>query len=117
MAYLECYIMPVRSSERALYNSIVAQSAAIYRELGALSVTDCWGDNTPVGELTSFPRSVDLQPGETVVLSMLTFRDRAHRDEVTQRIENDMRLVDLFMQTPLDGRRMIMGGFDVALQA
>lgn len=117
MSYVECYLLPVKTGERARYLDIVAQSAAIYKKLGVLSVMDSWGENTPLGEVTSFPRAVQLQPDETVVLSILTFRDRTHRDEVMARIEADAHLIDLFMSAPMDGRRMVWGGFDVTLQA
>lgn len=115
MAYVECYLLPVKTGQRALHLEIIEKSAAIYRELGTLSVMDCWGDNTPMGEVTSFPRAVQLQADETVVLSVLTYRDRAHRDEVTAKIETDIRLMELFMAGPFDGRRMVWGGFQVTL--
>ncbi len=111
MAYVESYIMPVETSRLEDYRKIALESADIWLKLGALSVMEAVGADTPLGSTTSFPRSVQLTPDETVVVSYLTFRDRAHRDEVMKKMEGDARMVELFENAPVDGKRMIWGGF------
>lgn len=113
MPYIESYILPVEASRFDDYARIAAESAAIWLELGALSVMEAKGDATPVGNLTSFPRAVHMAEGEVVVVASVTFRDRAHRDAVMARVETDQRMEALFRDAPVDGRRMIWGGFDV----
>jgi len=67
------------------------------------------------GELTSFPRSVQLKRGETVVFSWVVFKSRAHRDRVNAKVMKDPRLADMMDPDamPFDGSRMIYGGFNV----
>ena len=117
MTYIESYVVPVVTARIDEYLAIARESALIWRELGALSVIEAQAVDAPLGEVTSFPRSVALTPEETVFVAYLTFRDRAHRDAVMARMESHSRMIDLFTLAPVDGRRMIWGGFEVVAQA
>jgi uncharacterized protein YbaA (DUF1428 family) len=111
MAYVESYVLPVETSRLDDYRKIAIESADIWLRLGALSVMEATGVDTPMGSVTSFPRAVQLTPDETVVVAYLTFRDRAHRDEVMKKMEADPQMIALFETAPVDGKRMIWGGF------
>ena len=65
----------------------------------------------PLGGSTSFPRSVMAKEDETVVFSYITYRDRAHRDEVTAAAMKHQGFIALMNNPPFDGKRMIWGGF------
>ena len=64
------------------------------------------------GKVTSFPRSVKVKRGETVVFSWIVFKSRAQRDRVNAK---DPRPADMMEPTdmPFDAKRMIYGGFKV----
>ncbi len=117
MAYIESYVLPVETARLADYVRIAQESALIWRDLGALSVIEATAENAPIGELTSFPRAVLAKPDETIVVAYVTFQDRAHRDEVMAKMEQDSRMLTLFSSAPVDGKRMIWGGFDVVVSA
>ena len=70
-----------------------------------------------MGKLTSFPRSVKLKPGETVVFSWIVFKSRAHRDRVNAKVMKDPRLADMMnpKTVPFDMKRMIYGGFKIVV--
>jgi uncharacterized protein YbaA (DUF1428 family) len=63
-----------------------------------------------MGELTSFPQSVNLKPDETVVFAWITYNSREHRDEVNAKVMSDPRM-KAPMDMPFDMKRMIFGGF------
>ena len=70
-------------------------------------------DDVKMGKRTSFPRSVKLKPGETVVFSYVVYKSRAHRDRVIAKVMKDPRLAKMMnpKAMPFDGKRMIFGGF------
>jgi uncharacterized protein YbaA (DUF1428 family) len=72
---------------------------------------ECVGDDTPVGELTSFPRAVQLKEDEVVVFSWITYESRERRDEINAKVMADPRLKHDPQNMPFDGKRMIYGGF------
>jgi uncharacterized protein YbaA (DUF1428 family) len=69
--------------------------------------------NVKVGKLTSFPRSVKLRRGETVVFSWIIYPSRAARDRINAKVMSDPRIKKMgtAAQMPFDAKRMIYGGF------
>ncbi|HQR90261.1 MAG TPA: DUF1428 family protein, partial [Caulobacter sp.] len=76
---------------------------------------ECFGDDVPYGELTSFPRAVQATDDEIVVFSWITYTDRAHRDAVMAKVMADERMKPAMDNMPFDGKRMIFGGFETFL--
>ena len=106
-----------RSRRRSLkaYRRIAQKSGKVWRDHGALEFRECVADDVKVGKWTSFPRSVKLKRGETVVLSYIVYKSRAHRDRVNAKVMKDPRLTDIMdpKALPFDAKRMIFGGFKV----
>jgi uncharacterized protein YbaA (DUF1428 family) len=113
--YVDGFVTPVPKRNIDAYRRIARQAGKIWREHGALEVRECIGDDVPKGKLTSFPLSVKLKRGETVVFSWIVYKSRAHRDRVNAKVMKDPR-VAMEMDskaTPFDAKRMIYGGFKV----
>ena len=89
------------------------QAAKIWREHGAIDYQEFVADDVKVGKLTSFPQSVKLKPGETVIFSWIAFKSRAQRDRVNAKVMSDPRLAPMMdpKTMPFDGKRLIYGGF------
>jgi uncharacterized protein YbaA (DUF1428 family) len=61
---------------------------------------------------------VKLKPNETVFFSYIVYRSRADRDRINAKVMKDKRLAGMNMKDmPFDGKRMIYGGFKVAVDA
>jgi len=115
MPYVDGFVVPVPKKSLAAYRSMARKAGKIWREHGALEFRECVADDVKVGKLTSFPRSVKLKPGETVVLSWIVFKSRADRDRVNAKVMQDPRLAKMMeaKSMPFDMKRMIYGGFKV----
>jgi uncharacterized protein YbaA (DUF1428 family) len=83
MAYVDGFIIPVKKADRETYRAYAAKYDAVFREFGALSIVEAWGDDVPEGELTSFPRAVQANEDETVVFSWIVWPDKAARAQAT----------------------------------
>jgi uncharacterized protein YbaA (DUF1428 family) len=117
MAYVDGFVVPVPKRNLQAYRRLARKAGKIWREHGALEFRECVADDVKVGKRTSFPRSVKLKPGETVVFSWITYKSRAHRDRVNAKVMEDKRLAGMMnpKAMPFDGKRMIYGGFKVLL--
>jgi uncharacterized protein YbaA (DUF1428 family) len=95
------------------------EGGKVWREHGATEYREWVAEDVKVGKRTSFPRSVKLKPGETVVFSWITYKSRAHRDRVNKKVMADPRLKDMMnLKTlPFDAKRMIYGGFESLVKA
>jgi uncharacterized protein YbaA (DUF1428 family) len=113
MAYVDGFIVPVPKRKLAAYRALARRAAKVWREHGAIEYREWVADDVKVGKRTSFPRSVKLKPGETVVFSWIVYKSRAQRDSINKKVMKDPRLADMMdsKSLPFDGKRMIYGGF------
>jgi uncharacterized glyoxalase superfamily protein PhnB/uncharacterized protein YbaA (DUF1428 family) len=110
--YTDIFVMPVPKQKTADYKKIAELSAKVWREHGALSYVEVAADDVKPGKWTSFPQSVDLKDDEFVVVALITYRSRAHRDEVNAKAMADPRMAGMDPKNlPFDAKRMFWGGF------
>jgi uncharacterized protein YbaA (DUF1428 family) len=119
MAYVDGFVVPVPKKNLKAYRSMASKAGRVWRDHGALDYKECVADDVKVGKWTSFPRSVKLKSGETVVFSYIVYKSRAHRDRVMAKVMKDPRLAKMMnpKAMPFDGKRMIYGGFKVVIDA
>jgi uncharacterized protein YbaA (DUF1428 family) len=114
--YVDGFVLPIPKKNVAKYRAIARKAGKIWREHGALDYKECIADDVKPGKLTSFPQSVKLQAGETVFFSYIVFKSRAHRDRVNAKVMKDPRIAKMGPSAmPFDGKRMIYGGFEIAV--
>jgi uncharacterized protein YbaA (DUF1428 family) len=113
MPYVDGFVVPVPKRNLKTYRRIATAAGKIWREHGAVDYWECVADDVKPGKVTSFPQSVKLKSGETVLFSWIVFKSRAHRDRVNAKAIADPRLAKMMddKSMPFDGRRMIYGGF------
>jgi len=111
--YVDGFIVPVPKAKMKAYLALSKKAGKIWKEFGAIDYCECVADDVKVGKWTSFPRSVKLKRGETVVFSWITYKSRAQRDKINGKVMKDKRLADMMSGNamPFDGKRMIYGGF------
>ena len=112
MAYVDGFLVPVRKDKLDEYKALARQCAEVWKSHGALSYVECVADDVPYGELTSFPRAVQVTPEETVIFSWITYESRQQRDAINEKVMADPRMKNMFTEMPFDGKRMIFGGFE-----
>jgi uncharacterized protein YbaA (DUF1428 family) len=119
MAYVDGIVVPVPKKKLAAYRAMARRSGKVWREHGALEYKECVADDVKPGKHTSFPQSVKLKPGETVVFAYIVYKSRAQRDRVMAKVMKDKRLADMMdpKNLPFDGKRMFWGGFKVLVRA
>jgi len=115
MQYVDGFVIPVPKKKLAAYRAMAKKAGKVWRDHGALEVKECVAEDVKVGKLTSFPQSVKLKPGETVIFSWIVFKSRAHRDRVNAKVIKDPRLAEMMdpKNMPFDGKRLIYGGFEM----
>ena len=118
MRYVDGYVLPVPKKNLQAYRRMAQRAGKVWRDHGALEFRECVADDVKPGKQTSFPQSVKLKPGETVVFSWIVFKSRAHRDRVNAKVMKDPRLANMMdpKAMPFDAKRMFWGGFKVLVE-
>jgi uncharacterized protein YbaA (DUF1428 family) len=111
--YVTAFVVPVPKKNLAGYRKLAAKMGKIWREHGALSYTECVADDVKKGKVTSFPQSVKLKAGETVVFAWCVYKSRKDRDRVMKKAMSDPRVEKMMESDDMlfDGMRMFWGGF------
>ena len=131
MAYIDCFLAPVPRANRAAYEELARISAVVVKEHGALSVMECWLDESGPDAQTyhgaetresavdygSFAKAAGAQQDETVVVSYVEWPSKAARDAGMEKVTNDPRMQFGDQPPAFDGRRLIAGGFQPMLGA
>ena len=117
MPYVDGFVTAVPTERKDEYIAFARSTWPLFQEYGATGYRECWGDDVPDGEVTSFPMAVGKQDDETVVLSWIEWPDKAKRDACMASMETDPRWAEMFDgKMPFDGKRMIYGGFAVIVE-
>ncbi len=116
MSYADGFVLAVKKDKVEEYRAMAELGKTVWREHGALDYREFIADDVKPGEVTSFPQAVKLEADEVVVFSFITYRSRAHRDEVNAKVMADPRMKGDPARMPYDMQRMIFGGFNALVE-
>ena len=116
MNYIDGFVAAVPTKNKDKYLKHAQDAGVVFKENGALSMVETWGDDVPDGEVTSFPMAVKCKEDETVVFSWITWPSKEVRDVGMQKVMEDERMSDENNPMPFDGKRLIYGGFQTILE-
>ncbi len=117
MAYVDGFVLAVPTANRASYVKLATEAAPVFKAHGALHFVECWGDDVPDGEVTSFPMAVKCKDDETVVLAWIVWPSREARDAGNTAAMADPRMQKAMQNMPFDGKRMVFGGFETIVES
>ena len=117
MSYVDGFLAAVPNENKQAFLDHARQAADFFKELGALHVVECWGEDVPEGTVTSFPMAVQCKEDETVVFSWIVWPSKDVRNAAHGRMMSDPRFDPAINPMPFDGKRMIFGGFEPILEA
>jgi uncharacterized protein YbaA (DUF1428 family) len=113
MRYVDGFLLPVPKKNLQAYRRMAQNAGKVWREHGALEYRECAGDDLNVNGLVSFPRTIKLKRGETVVFAWIVFKSRTDRGRVNAKVMKDPGLAVDPKSMPFDVKRMVYGGFNV----
>ena len=116
MTYVDGFVAAVPTANKQAYQRFADDAAIVFKDHGAISVVECWGDDVPEGKVNSMHSAVLRKPDETVVFSWIIWPDKATRDAGMIKVFADPRMPQDMSGAPFDGQRMIFGGFEMIVE-
>ena len=119
MSYVDGFVLPVPMKNIEAYRRMARLAGKVWRDHGALDYREYVADDVKPGKWTSFPQSVKLRKGETVVFAYIVYKSRKQRDRINVKVMKDPRLAAMMnpRAMPFDGKRMFWGGFKALVGA
>jgi uncharacterized protein YbaA (DUF1428 family) len=112
MDYIDGFVCSVKNENKQKYIAYAQKAAKLFKEHGAKTVVETWGDSVPEGVLTSFPLAVKCEKDETVVFSWITWPSKEVHDASWDKLMAHPFFQTGMSEAPYDGKRMIFGGFE-----
>ncbi|MFC4725331.1 DUF1428 domain-containing protein [Glycocaulis abyssi] len=109
--YVQGFVLAVPTANKDAFIKHAREGAEVFKEHGVTKYVECWGDDVPDGEVTSFPMAVKAKPDETVVFSWMIWPSKAVMEAAMPKIMEDPRLHPDNNPMPFDGKRLIYAGF------
>jgi uncharacterized protein YbaA (DUF1428 family) len=116
MPYVDGFVAAVPTANRERFRKHAEEAAVVFKEHGALKVVECWGDDVPDGQVTSFPMAVKRKDDEAVVFSWIVWPSKEARKAAWDKLMADPRMQPDRNPMPFDGKRMIYGGFETIVE-
>ena len=117
MTYVDGFVAAVPTANKDAYRTHAIKAIEVFKRYGALSGIECWGEDIPDGEITSFPMAVKKAKDETVVFSWIVWPDKATREAGMQKVFEDPEMSPDANPMHFDGKRLIYGGFETIVEA
>lgn len=117
MSYVQGFVIAVPTANREAFRAYATAAARGFKELGALAVVECWGEDVPDGEVTSFRMAVQARPDETVVFAWAVWPSKAVCDDAMSRSSAYTHFDRRTNPLPFDGERMMHGCFVPIVEA
>ncbi len=115
--YVDGFVLVVPKNKVNEYKKMAQEGKKFWKKHGALDYKECMLDDAKPKHVTfTFPTMAKAKANETVWFSYITFKSKAHRDQVNKKVmaemdkkyENEKNPV-----MPFDMKRMAYGGFKV----
>jgi uncharacterized protein YbaA (DUF1428 family) len=120
MSYIDGFVIAVPTANKQKFIDHAQHFDAMFLELGATRIVECWGDDVKAGKVTDFRRAVDAKDEESIAFSWIEWPDKATRDSAMSKMEDlmksDPRWDPSKNPMPFDGMRMIYGGFEPVVE-
>ena len=115
MPYIDGFVIAVPKANKQKFIDHAKLGDAVFMDLGAIRILECWEDDVPDGKVTDFRRAVQATSDEAVVFSWIEWPDKPTRDagmkKMMDSMNTDPRMDPAKNPMPFDGKRLIFGGF------
>ena len=112
--YVDGFVLSVPKNRLAAYKRIATKASEVWREHGAIDYFECVGNDLKVPVGVPFNRIAKTKANEVVVFAWITYKSKAHRNQVNKKVMQDPRLAAMMgKEMPFDHKRMSYGGFKV----
>jgi uncharacterized protein YbaA (DUF1428 family) len=103
----------VPKANKAAFAGMCVTIREIMIDYGALHAVETWAEGIADGKVTDFKRAVAAEQGEAIAFGFVEWPSKRAFEQALPKLRKDKRMPPPGSDMPLDGKRLIFGGFDV----
>ena len=113
MSYVDGYVLAVPEKNMKVYKKMAKEAGEMWVRHGALNYVEALGDDLESSEWCKLPftKLMKTKPGEVVIFAFVTYKNKAHRNQVNKRVMKECKTIEHPTEMPFDMKRMAFGGF------
>ncbi len=115
LGYVQGYIAPVPVANRDAYADMCATMRDIALDCGAQRLVDGWSQDITDGEQTDFKKAVQAKDDEAISFGFAEWPSKQAFEEGSAKMMRDDRMPQPGASMPMDGKRLVYGGFETIL--
>jgi len=117
--YVDGFVLPIPKGNIDAYKGIARKASKIWMEHGALEYRECVAEDVDVKFGIPFPKQMNANPDETVIMAWIVYASKAERDRINELVMKDARMGEAMdpNNMPFDCKKMVYGGFDILVDA
>lgn len=113
--YVNGYVAPVPRAKKDEFAEMCAVMRDMAIDAGALRAVDSYAASLADGKVTDFKRAVKAEKDEGVAFGFTEWASKEACEAGMAKMGEDSRMPPPGSDMPIDGKRLIFGGFDVLL--
>jgi uncharacterized protein YbaA (DUF1428 family) len=122
--YVDGFVLVVPKGKTEEYKKMAEEGRESWMKHGALEYFECKGDDLKPQEMgpdksRSFSEMAGAEDGDDVWFSFIVFESKEHREEVNQKVMEEMEASydeQSGFVSPFDMNKMARGGFEVVVE-
>jgi len=126
VGYVDGFVFTVSKKNVGTYKKMAKEGKEAWMKFGALDYYECMGQDLKIKTMEGMPKQrsfievTNAKNGDTVWFSYITFKSKAHRDQVNKKVmayfnKKYANVDPKDMSMPFDVSNMAYGGFKVEI--
>ncbi len=113
--YVQGYVAPVPKEKRQAFADMCETMRDLAIDNGASRAADGWAGEIEGGKVTDFKRAVQAKVGEAIAFGYAEWPSKEAFETGAEKMREDKRMPAPGAEMPMDGKRLIYGGFEIIL--
>ena len=120
--YVDGFVLVIPKDKTDDYKKMAQMGADMWMKNGALEYYECIGDDLVPQEMggmkpLAFTEMANSSEDDTVWFSFIVFKSKEHRNEVNEKVMEEMSKQPAPESMPFDMKRMAYGGFEAVIES
>ncbi len=115
--YVDGFLIPIKKKNLRKYKKMATMGKKAWMKHGALDYYECVADKIDLPYGIPFKKLCKLKPDETLIFAYIVYKNKAHRNKVNKKVQDEFNKLPTPMEELFDMKRFSAGMFKTIVRA